>query len=728
MKAAPRVADAPMPVPDQGPARRRLVSTNVLVWSLWVALLGWAFVITQRAYVFGDAAALRVVRDDFSWFDKVLTQIPKTFGLALLTVWFVLSTLGAGCFALRALKLSWHDQAERLLFGVAVGLMLATYGLMAVGAVGLLRPKLIIIAMIAGTALGVWEADRSVRAWLVARRARPARSRTPRSTAWTVLLVGCVVGGCYIALLGALGPEVQFDARVYHLGPALHYADAHRFYNMLTATSYGLFAITHYQQVLYTGLVSISGLVAAKLLEWVDVVLTVGAIIVLCRVHFRSVRLGLVAALIYVTIPVVAWSASTGGNDVPTSLATVLAVHAYFSWRRDRTWGWLVLIGACLGYGFGVKSFTAFAVPAFAIAIVGSTLDGRFRGRKVADLMVAVKNLCITGIAAVVAVTPYFIREAAMTGNPMFPVLNSVFHDSNNFYSMPLQRKLWELPGARRTVWGFLSLPWDSVAHGNYYRSVVGPLFVLVIPVFVLGIAMLVRRVHFELKFMAIMSVGWTVLWFWSGAFEFRYMQTIFPLLAIAVAYPLVIAQWPGIAGKVLKATLVVLVALGVLLNTQFLVPFQRHASVATFGRATIPWSFLYGSTTERQMTYVYMPVQDWMNKNVPAHIKVFDDAQLFLLDAYTRPDIYVKAGDSEWNPQDFYGERSSGSSIFGSRAPKLLERQHAGFVAVHVADADRFAASPAGRGAKEVFRSTGDIAVFRMPWEPAVAKQLNAR
>ena len=727
MKAAPRVADAPTLVSYQGPARRRLVSTTVLVWSLWVALLGWAFVIAQRVYVFGDATALRVLRDDASWGDKVLTQVPKTFGLALLTVWFVLSTLGAGCFALRALKLSWHDQAERLLFGVSVGLVLATYALMAVGAVGLLRSKVILIGMIVGTALGAWEVDRSRRAWLAARRARPPRGRARTETAWTVLLVAGIAVACYIALLGALGPEVQFDARHYHLGPAVHYADAHRFYNMLTTTSYNLFAITHYQQVLYTGLISISGLIAAKLLHWVDVVLTVGAIIVLCRVHFRSLRLGHVAALIYVTIPVVAWSASTGGNDVPTSLYIVLAVHAYLSWRRDRTWGWLVLIGACLGYGFGVKFFTGFAVPVLVIAVVGTSLHGHIRGWTAADVWRATKNVCVVGLGGLVAATPYFVRETAMTGNPMFPLMNSVFYDPKNFYSSDVQRAIWALRGAHRTVWGFLSLPWDSVAHNDHYRTIVGPLFLLVIPVFVLGVGVLVRRIDFELKFLAIVSVGWTALWFWSGAFEFRYMQTIFPLLAIVVAYPLVVAQWPGIAGKVLKVTLLVLVAAGTLLNTQFFVPFQRH-SATSFGRAVIPWSFLYGNTTQRQITYDYMPVEDFLNKTVPPGIKVLDNAQLFLLDAYIKPDIYVHFSGHDLDPQSFYGDHSKASSLFGPRAPKLLEQQRAGFVAVRVADADQFAGSPAGRGAKEIFRNPGDIAIFRMPWEPAVAKRLNTR
>ena len=83
------------------------------------------------------------------------------------------------------------------------------------------------------------------------------------------------------------------------------------------------------------------------------------AVIYFARSHLRSLRIGLLAALFLVSTPVVSWSMSTGGTDLPAAFFTVLAGHAFLRWRDTQQTGFLLLAAITTGYLIGVKPFAA---------------------------------------------------------------------------------------------------------------------------------------------------------------------------------------------------------------------------------------------------------------------------------------------------------------------------------------------------------------------------------
>src|SRR5437868_4395849 len=94
-------------------------------------------------------------------------------------------------------------------------------------------------------------------------RQRPAASAVVGGPRWRlisgVLLGLAVAAACYVALLGALGPEVQFDARWNHLAVPVHYVDHEGFFPVVAVTRMGVTALTPYQEMLYTPLVAMAG-------------------------------------------------------------------------------------------------------------------------------------------------------------------------------------------------------------------------------------------------------------------------------------------------------------------------------------------------------------------------------------------------------------------------------------------------------------------------------------
>src|SRR5207253_9922138 len=161
----------------------------------------------------------------------------RNLDLLLLTLAFTGSAVGVGGLALRPLRMVWHDEWENALFALAIGLALYTFAVMALGWAGLFGAVPLGLVLVVGIALTVFHAATVVRR--PGQRpvsARPAPSRRPLPVIVGVLLAIAVAVAAYIALLGALGPEAQFDARWNHLAVPAHYVAHGGFFPIVKVT------------------------------------------------------------------------------------------------------------------------------------------------------------------------------------------------------------------------------------------------------------------------------------------------------------------------------------------------------------------------------------------------------------------------------------------------------------------------------------------------------------
>ena len=61
----------------------------------------------------------------------------------------------------------------------------------------------------------------------------------------------------YLALLGSLGPEVQFDSRWYHLAQVKHYVQSGCLNNMIAETRMSVTGLPAYHPLLLTGVATL---------------------------------------------------------------------------------------------------------------------------------------------------------------------------------------------------------------------------------------------------------------------------------------------------------------------------------------------------------------------------------------------------------------------------------------------------------------------------------------
>jgi hypothetical protein len=646
------------------------VSTGLL-WLALVSFAVWAWWSAGVAYDFSNPTARAWLVRDSQYYPDLVSRLPAGWPRVLSGLLFLASGLGLGHLALLPLKLRWRGSGERALFEVGAGLMAWTYLTLALGSVGLLYRGAFLPLAGGGLVLaGLGWARAATRA-APAAPADPGepggggRSRRLRLVLGlaTALLLAVTL---YLALLGALGPEVQFDGRWYHLAQVKHYLQRGSLYNMVAETRIGVVGLPAYHQLLLTAAAALFDLRVAKLLPWFEGLLAALVVVCICRHHFASRLMGAVAALLFVGTPLVGWCMATSANDLMVALLSLFAIHAYLRWRSEPVgWPWLVVLGALCGFAAGVKPFALVFAAVLFLGVAAESWRARAGGPGAPPRRPSLAApLLVAGGAALVAVAPWLVRSYLTTGNPVFPFLDGLLFDSPYWSSLvdAHYRSAVQGYGAERSLEWFLLLPLRTVTRADCHRGVVGPLFLLMLPVVAVTVVAARGSVRGVVRRLALYSALAVTLWFASGLLEIRYALFLLPTLAILIAYSLVEHRWPGRVGRAFQALLVLASLAVTALNLYPFVPFQAHGTEGLADRPFIPWPQLFRGAPEDSLTVANQPMVAYLNRHLTAGLdKVYDGTKGRLVVFSLYCDVELFNGD-HWDGPRGLGEWDLGS------------------------------------------------------------------
>jgi len=669
-------------VPTQRAERSRW---SFLFLPLSGVLGAWFAFIFHVTYDFSNPTGIAISKRDLAFIGALFTKVPRNFGLFLFLLVFLGSAIGPGDWLLQFLRLDWRDEAERALFALATGLILFTFVILGVGSIGRLQRRVcgaLLVGALVMTALHAVGVYRRIRTRRASAAAVSARLQGGWKTLYGVVLGLALAFALYLALLGALSPEFNYDARWYHLGAANSYAQHEDFYNIVKETRLAAAAVDPYQTALYAALIKLDGLIAAKVLHWGDALLTALLLIYFCYAHFRSTRMGILAALIFISTPVVTWSATGGSNDLQLSLYILLSIHAFLRWReQSRSPRWLIILGIMSGYALGSKLFGLYSA---LILLGGVVIVGYWSFRK-QDAPAAIArrlavSLILTGSAIVFCCLPWLIRSYIQTGNPVFPLFNNIFRSPywNNYAEQSL-RLAYQTLDRNQSLLSLFKVPWQAITGNNRYRAIFGPLFFLNMPICI-ALALFSReRTRDVFRMLGIYLTVWVLLWFASGALELRYALSVLPVMAVLVTYPVMVQWWPGWSGRLFQVGLGAIMLITIILNYQPLVPYQRMGNLPTaFGHAYIPWTYLYHGLPEEQVDSLSLPMIRYMNTQLsPATDLVYDFGEgLILDDAYSNITIFNGGGyDGPYGMHEW--------DLFSADAIEHFHQQHITHLAV---------------------------------------------
>ena len=610
------------------------------------------------------------------------------FALFLLIAWIVTAS---GLQIIRLLRLPPSaSRLERGLIAYALGLGLFAYGMLLLG---LARGFYPVGAGLLLTILAVLGGREHARLWR-ALRARIGRGLPLPRWGWAVAALLAVFA--LASLLGVYSPptSLEWDSLAYHLADPKIYVHAHRLL-YLRWESHSNFAFT--AEMWYTAGLMLGGVPLAKWFHFSCAVGTCLAIYALGRRHLGATT-GVWGAVLFASTPLVFWEAGTAYADLATAFFATLTVaalaNALSALRLDGSKAppsaakpplfstpWLALSAALMGLTLSTKAtaLSLLALLALGLVFVLVRVEKQPWG---SGLRAGVAWATL----ALVVGSPWYIKSAVLTGNPVYPFYSQFF---GGRYWNPVNAAAYDQSnadfGMGHAPDKLLLAPWNLTmfltpgrplpprAEAPLKQSFNDRQFptMLLTPVLLGALFFPVFGLHAprRVKALALYALGGGLFWF-ATAQHVRYLLPILPVLCLLAAWALaqaIAARWR--AGYALAA-------LGVgslVLSLDIAVNIMRAQGPVALG-LTSRAAYL----NAREPTY---PAMAFINTHLPADAKlVFYGCPLgFYCD---RPYLWGEALHSAYIPYDQFHSADDLSRWYAAHGIThvLVDPQNFGF------------------------------------------------
>ncbi len=405
---------------------------------------------------------------------------------------------------------------------------------------------------------------------------------------WSRILVGLCGLAVVLCWLSACTPPFEYDELEYHLGAPSEYIKAgriqwlpHNFYSNLSQGAEMLYLLA---------LVSRSD-IAPKMLHCLWGVLAALATYAVAA-RLWSHRVGVTAAALFYVAPFTQDLSQTARIDLATAFYAALALGCVLRVHDGNRWLWL---GAWMSGAAVATKWTAIPVILVPAAIMVLWMR-RPLGTAVAF-----------GLVAAVPVTPWWLKNWALAGNPIYPLATT-----NEYWTAAQAARFADkhYPKFDATgLWEFLERPW----HYSFGEWNALPVLLMTLPLVVLVRAN--PRLRRLLGLCLVVYLGWYLATFRP----WRFLFPAFPLLAMLGACGL------HAVGR-LSRWVVVLVWLSGLatMSLTLLVDAEEPGRVPP---QAAPVQLLTGQLSAREFLGrlgggMFEPIL-WMNENLPAQARV---------------------------------------------------------------------------------------------------------
>lgn len=329
------------------------------------------------------------------------------------TFFIAIIALGLGSFLLRHLGVSRRSMAEELAFALGLGLGTLSLSVMILGFAHLLYSELFYLVLLAAGWAGSKELL-GLRGRLVSRFWGGGWRVEPFYYCLGLGIVLLVLLSLARALTPAYG---AVDPLAYHL--ALPKIFLRKHYLSFEPTITGALYPSNIG-MLYTLGIGLRGEILAQMIHWMLGVATLFAIVGFCR-RYLDIKVGLWAAAMFMSLPVVAFFMPLGYIDVGVCFFQFLGFWALFNWLDERDERTLLLAGLLTGFALGTKH------PVLPMWLVGMCLIGADGFRRKLALAQLVRHWALFGGLSLCLLLPWYVRGMLAAGNPVWPLANDYF-------------------------------------------------------------------------------------------------------------------------------------------------------------------------------------------------------------------------------------------------------------------------------------------------------------
>jgi len=441
------------------------------------------------------------------------TLVQQGVTILFLAGWCLITT-GIGRLCLSAAAIRFASRGEGLFLSAGIGIAITGYAVFLLGVTGSLDPSSIHLLLISLALI-------SAAGWSRAVRTVPA---APSGRSVWDLPAAVVLGILLLAgFLLVLTPETGRDALIYHLAVPKLYLLHHGFYFIPgnVFAGYPLLGEMHYLLALF-----LQNDILAKAMNYAVLCGILFGMGLFARFLLREHVFPALSMLIFLSIPSVFAVSHAAYNDLFVTFFTLAALYSFLRWSEQGMTAWLILCGVFSGSAAACKYTALLLTPLGCLGILW------FASRRKMEALQALRLLALYAAAALIAGSPFYLKNWLMSGNPFYPFFYGIFGgrgwdgDQARLYGLFIQNL-----GMGRSLLDYLLLPWNLSLRAKMdspqFDGILGPIFLLTLP-FLAGLR------HWETPVRLLLIYVLLTFLFWaSSAQQIRYLIPLFAVLAI---------------------------------------------------------------------------------------------------------------------------------------------------------------------------------------------------
>jgi 4-amino-4-deoxy-L-arabinose transferase-like glycosyltransferase len=222
-----------------------------------------------------------------------------------------------------------------------------------------------------------------------------------------------------VNLIGALGPELAFDALWYHLTLPKLYLSEHAVRFIPGGLLY-YSAMPKLTEMLYTAALALQGEILAKLIHFLFGIGTCIVLYKMARNYFSRIG-AVIAVLIFYSNLVVAWESTTAYIDLSRTFFEALALWAFLLFTDKEERKYLLLTGVMIGLAISTKLLALGSAAIFMALLLIYCIHKKQSARE------TLVSLIQFIVPVLLIPSPWFVFSYLNTGNPVYPFFSSLY-------------------------------------------------------------------------------------------------------------------------------------------------------------------------------------------------------------------------------------------------------------------------------------------------------------
>jgi hypothetical protein len=268
-----------------------------------------------------------------------------------------------------------------------------------------------------------------------------------------------------VNFLGAISPELSFDALWYHLPSVKMYVENHRIFYIPGWLMWPA-NLTRLTEMYYTVGLLFGNEIWAKFIHFSFGIFSAIALFNLLKKYF-SLRICLLGIVTFYTMLIVGWQSTTAYIDLSRTFFEILGLDMFLQWYNSQKDSLLWESAVLLGLAISTKIMTFSSLAAYTILLVFLLKKEKIR------------KIFIFILLSLLIVSPWLILSFIHTGNPLFPLFGNLKNPSSP--GLPVNGLPWFIIGIPK----FFVFPWTATILPD---DIISPTYLIFLPLILLTI------------------------------------------------------------------------------------------------------------------------------------------------------------------------------------------------------------------------------------------------